>query len=234
MKRTLFVAGLLVATGSFAQSDLGHFWGRAGYVGDSSWRAQWSVRDPGSAGPGYRDLPHDGGEQAYLYRRRAGSAGSDRAVSPFGEPTATPQQARTQQDFQDPFSLDGYPSQRLGGSPRSAEMGYDAPTNDPSGPWWTPPESERFGSGGRADTDYSGYRFRGDPEPRGGAWQSPDGGEVYRFRPLSPREQERMRWSPSWRGQAEGRWQPGPGNLYDSMRPPRRDYGFEPDAWTGR
>ena len=49
------------------------------------------------------------------------------------------------------------------------------------------------------EIDVRGYRFRGDTVAPGEAWQTPDGQEAYRFRPLSEQEKARLEQTPEWR-----------------------------------
>lgn len=133
-----------------------------------------------------------------------------------------------------PQSIESDPSWQLEPDYRK---GYERP--DPTGSAWRsspagpiPPSVQETWQGDRLEDEPAPYyRFRGDPPtPRGG---DPSGSE-FRFRPLSPRERERMgseggmRWRPTdgERGRKQG--QAEPPDLFDTLTPG----GPAPPPWT--
>ncbi|MTW21242.1 hypothetical protein [Allochromatium palmeri] len=93
-------------------------------------------------------------------------------------------------------------------------------------PWMAPEQSPT------ADVTPE-YRFRGDPAPSAGGTQSTDPDSELRFRPLTPRERERLgpitRWRPMDEERRDGPLErPGRSTLFDTLTPDRTP---PPDPW---
>lgn len=75
-----------------------------------------------------------------------------------------------------------------------------------------------------------GYRFRGDPPPSAGGTQAAEPDSELRFRPLTPRERERLGPSTRWRPSDEERrgGPPKRSTLFDTQVPGRPP---PPDPW---
>lgn len=139
----------------------------------------------------------------------------------------------------DPYRLP-LPNHYPGQGPGSAYPSY--PRSDGEGGFrWDPnaqpgvPDIRKYGYSGQgapprqfAPTATPGYRFRGDllPGPRG--WNALSGQPVYRFRPLTEQEYQRMATGTGWRP----RPQEPVGMRFNrgDLLPPDVVYGYQPDS----
>ncbi len=183
---------------------------------------------------------------AQFSAQQAGPAPGARADSGYGSRPASDYGTRSTPAAVQP-SFDYNPSQPGGGGPSSTAPGYGSYPN-PGEPGYgalprttsgaVPGASTQPASGPWTGQAGQGFRFRGDKQPTSGAWQDSPLAPGFRFRPLTPAEQEHAAGSDGWRptGRDDRRPPPPPPPGYSGSQgeagPGRGDaFGYEADSW---